>query len=83
MNTSIPAQLVLLVLLVLSFVRYPQLYSLVHAASSDIVISEIQIGGQTANDEFVELYNPTDTSTMCQDGDYQGDHQQSMAVSLI
>ncbi len=62
MNTSIPAQLVLLALLVLSFVRYPQLYSLVHAASSDIVISEIQIGGQTANDEFVELYNPTDTS---------------------
>ena len=25
-----------------------------------IVISEIQIGGESANDEFVELYNPTD-----------------------
>lgn len=31
----------------------------VEAASQDIVISEIQISGVTANDEFVELYNPT------------------------
>lgn len=34
----------------------------IQAASSDIVISEVQIGGQVANDEFVELYNPTNTS---------------------
>jgi hypothetical protein len=30
-----------------------------HSASPNIVISEIQIAGATANDEFVELYNPT------------------------
>ena len=31
------------------------------AQAENIVISEIQISGATANDEFVELYNPTDS----------------------
>lgn len=31
-----------------------------HAAAAHVVISQIQIGGVTANEEFVELYNPTD-----------------------
>lgn len=30
-----------------------------HAVSPNVVISEIQIAGTAANDEFVELYNPT------------------------
>lgn len=32
----------------------------VYSVAGHVVISEIQIGGTTANDEFVELYNPTD-----------------------
>ncbi len=31
----------------------------VSAASAHIVISQVQVSGTTANDEFVELYNPT------------------------
>ena len=31
------------------------------APASHIVISEVQVGGVSANDEFVELYNPTDS----------------------
>lgn len=34
------------------------------AAASHIVISEVQIAGTTASDEFVELYNPTDTDVV-------------------
>lgn len=38
--------------------------TIVNAATdnSNIVISQIQIAGATANDEFVELYNPTNVS---------------------
>lgn len=31
----------------------------VYSVAGHVVISEIQVGGATANDEFVELYNPT------------------------
>ena len=31
----------------------------VRSAAAHIVISEVQVGGTNANDEFVELYNPT------------------------
>lgn len=31
-----------------------------HSLVTHVVISEIQTGGNTANDEFVELFNPTD-----------------------
>lgn len=34
----------------------------VRSATNDVVISEVQISGVTADDEFVELYNPTETS---------------------
>ncbi len=33
--------------------------TVVHAATDHVVISEIQVGGAAAADEFVELYNPT------------------------
>ncbi|PIP17085.1 MAG: hypothetical protein COX44_01855 [Candidatus Portnoybacteria bacterium CG23_combo_of_CG06-09_8_20_14_all_37_13] len=36
------------------------LVNFVQAETNHIVISEIQIAGQTVTDEFVELYNPTD-----------------------
>ena len=32
------------------------------ATASHVVISEIQIAGGNSNDEFVELYNPTNAS---------------------
>lgn len=32
------------------------------AATNHVVISQIQVSGSSANDEFVELYNPTDAS---------------------
>lgn len=34
----------------------------VRSAVGHVVISEVQVGGITADDEFVELYNPTETS---------------------
>ena len=48
----------------LSSVFCPVFSSFVYASSgiNYIVISEIQIGGESANDEFVELYNPTDNA---------------------
>jgi hypothetical protein len=36
--------------------------SSVKAAATHVVISQIQVAGATANDEFVELYNPTNSS---------------------
>lgn len=36
--------------------------SMVKAAAEHIVISEIKLAGDTATDEFVELYNPTNTT---------------------
>jgi len=37
--------------------------SYIKAAASHVVISQIQVAGTTnSNDEFVELYNPTDSS---------------------
>ncbi len=48
--------LTILLLLTLTFFYNPQI---VRSATNHVVISEIQIGGTTATDEFVELYNPT------------------------
>ncbi len=31
------------------------------SSGSHVVISEVQVGGQKADDEFIELYNPTDS----------------------
>lgn len=45
---------------VLAFITSDQ-PSIVKADTTHIVISQIQISGATASDEFVELYNPTDS----------------------
>ena len=34
----------------------------VEAGAGHLVISELQTGGASASDEFVELYNPTDVA---------------------
>ncbi|MGE5041909.1 MAG: lamin tail domain-containing protein [Candidatus Levyibacteriota bacterium] len=34
----------------------------INAAASHVVISEVQISGKTATDEFIEIYNPTSSS---------------------
>lgn len=57
--------LVLFILPVITLIGIIQIKNsqqVVEAVSSDIVISEVQIAGATANDEFVELYNPTQNS---------------------
>lgn len=46
----------LLMALFASYSKTPFIYAL---TASHIVISEVQIGGGTTDDEFVELYNPT------------------------
>lgn len=38
---------------------------------SGVVISEIQVGGQKADDEFIELYNPTDSLISLRDHSLQ------------
>ena len=46
----------------LVFISLISYVSVSHAASANhVVISEIQVAGETADDEFVELYNPTAT----------------------
>lgn len=46
---------------VLVFIASNQTH-LVMADTNHVVISQVQISGATTNDEFVELYNPTDTT---------------------
>lgn len=46
---------------VLAFISFGQ-QNQAKAATNHIVISQIQIAGTTAKDEFVELYNPTDVA---------------------
>jgi len=40
---------------------------LVYSAANHVLISEIQIAGSSADDEFVELYNPTDADILLDD----------------
>lgn len=47
------------VLLIVLFISLSKPSSVKSALAGHIVISEVQISGETANDEFVELYNPT------------------------
>jgi len=49
----------LLLLIVSSYKRASIVKS---AAANHVVISEVQVGGGVADDEFVELYNPTDSA---------------------
>lgn len=41
------------------FLFHAKSNSKIYSVSPNIVISEIQIAGENANDEFIELYNPT------------------------
>lgn len=53
----------LLLLLLVFVLSLGKLYNPVLSATNHVVISEVQIAGDTdADDEFVELYNPTDSS---------------------
>src|SRR3989344_2714382 len=48
-----------LLLIVILLFKAKSTYS---ALATYVVISEVQIGGGVADDEFVELYNPTESS---------------------
>lgn len=56
-NNFLLLMLPILTLLGIFQIRHSQRF--VEAISPDVVISEIQIAGISAHDEFVELYNPT------------------------
>lgn len=49
---------IVLIILPIAFLTF-LIPGLVYSATDHVVISEIQIAGTTADDEFVELYNPT------------------------
>jgi len=51
----LPLSLLFLLLIVFSLLKAESTYS----AANHVVISEVQVGGGIAGDEFVELYNPT------------------------
>ena len=57
-----PAVVVTALIPVLALFLYST--SSIKSAASHVVISEIQIIGTSADDEFVELYNPTDTEVV-------------------
>ena len=54
--------LVIIPILALIIVSTQKVSSVQSAVATHLVISEVQIAGATADDEFVELYNPTDSS---------------------
>jgi hypothetical protein len=63
MRRTLPIISILLFILAFVVVSSRQLISQVTAAlASHVVISEVQVGGAVAGDEFVELYNPTNSS---------------------
>ncbi|OGM59923.1 hypothetical protein A3A75_02580 [Candidatus Woesebacteria bacterium RIFCSPLOWO2_01_FULL_39_10] len=49
-------------LIVFTYLLFGKSKVIFSATAAHIVISEIQVGGGVANDEFVELYNPTDSA---------------------
>lgn len=57
-KTNLPGFLIIVICL-LCLVLFLRSATSVRSAASHIVISQIQIGGVSVDDEFVELYNPT------------------------
>lgn len=64
MKTKLPATILpsILILFLLLIIAYQSPQKALSAIAGHVVISEVQIAGDSANDEFVELYNPTDTA---------------------
>lgn len=62
MRRLLPVLLGLLLILLVGFVFLNRSKNASAAPANHIVISEIQVAGVTADDEFVELYNPTNQS---------------------
>ncbi len=49
-------------LIVFTYLLFGKSKVIFSATAAHIVISEVQVGGGVANDEFIELYNPTSSS---------------------
>lgn len=61
MRKTLSLVLIPLLILLATATSVPNQYPAYAASANHIVISEIQIGGSIADDEFIEIYNPTNT----------------------